>query len=445
MSHYMSEWEEYLSSSGRLFYYNSRTGKSQWTDPSDDKIPPEKKWRQVSDEDGRLYYFNTATQESVWIKPEQYSDDYDMNERIKQERQDFFIMLSSSVPKDINPLEHISQRTPALYTMAELSSRFDTDMRLINTPQVRRERYLDEWITLERKRRVILEKKMISKTQEDVKQKLLQMYQQEKISAKTKWDEIIIIMKQDKDWQNLLNIDRIRVFTDVMNIVYEEYENRIKDDREKITAFQAENRISFERAMREKLETYGSKLLNSTYKEFQNEIESLPEYQLIIKNNGGSSAEDLFYDLIDEKQVEFEEKFLKNTTISSEEEITDPNVFFQKHRELDSLDDNEKQYAYTFVVKKYLVNKFNLTQKYSKSAKNIMKLYKLVPQLVKCSNYYAAKELLRNNPVFCEIDSDELKEQIFQDFVKWGENRDCEPGEILPEDSDWEDISEYFK
>ena len=200
----MSEWEEYLSSSGRLYYYNKKNGRSQWENPDNDKIPPEKKWRQISDEDGRLYYFNTATQESVWMKPDQYSDEYDMKERIKQERQDFFIMLSSSVPKDLNPL---SQRTPALYTMAELSSRFDTDMRLINTPQIRRERYLDEWITLERKRRVNLEKKLIDQTKNNVKDKLIDMYKQGKISIKTKWDEIIIVMKQDHDWQNLLNLD----------------------------------------------------------------------------------------------------------------------------------------------------------------------------------------------------------------------------------------------
>ena len=437
----MSEWEEYLSSSGRLYYYNKKNGRSQWENPDNDKIPPEKKWRQISDEDGRLYYFNTATQESVWMKPDQYSDEYDMKERIKQERQDFFIMLSSSVPKDLNPL---SQRTPALYTMAELSSRFDTDMRLINTPQIRRERYLDEWITLERKRRVNLEKKLIDQTKNNVKDKLIDMYKQGKISIKTKWDEIIIVMKQDHDWQNLLNLDRIRVFTDVMNIIYEDYENNIKEERDQLLTLQARNRIEFEKAMREKLKQYGSQLLNSTYKDFSQEIETLPEYQMILHNKSGSSPEDLFYDYVEELQFAFEEKFLKNTTIS-EEEIFDFDLFFQNHKEFNSMDQHEKIYAHTFLSKKFLINKFNLAQKYSSSAKKIMKLYKLVPQLVKCSNYRAAKELLRNNQVFHEIESDELKEQIFKDFVKWSENRECEPGEILPEDSDWEDISQYLQ
>ena len=33
-----------------------------------------------------------------------------------------------------------------------------------------------------------------------------------------------------------------------------------------------------------------------------------------------------------------------------------------------------------------------------------MKLFKLVPQLASCSNYFAAKELLRDNKVFNEIE-----------------------------------------
>ena len=143
----MSEWVESLSSEGKIYFYNKKTGESRWTDPVEDSIPKEKCWIMLSDADGHNFYFNTSTKESTWKKPDSYDQRHDMEVRIKRERQDFFIMLSSSVPKDLN-LNEITQRTPAIYTMKELSSRFDTDPRLINTPQIRRERYLDEWVQI---------------------------------------------------------------------------------------------------------------------------------------------------------------------------------------------------------------------------------------------------------------------------------------------------------
>ena len=51
------------------------------------------------------------------------------------------------------------------------------------------------------------------------------------------------------------------------------------------------------------------------------------------------------------------------------------------------------------------------------------------------------KEILKDKSDFVSVESDDERREIFEEFVRWGENRNCEPGEILPGDSDWEDIN----
>ena len=62
---------------------------------------------------------------------------------------------------------------------------------------------------------------------------------------------------------------------------------------------------------------------------------------------------------------------------------------------------------------------------------------------IDCTNavYEAAKEILKDKSDFVSVESDDERREIFEEFVRWGENRNCEPGEILPGDSDWEDIN----
>ncbi|EAY20876.1 WW domain containing protein [Trichomonas vaginalis G3] len=436
----MQPWSEQISSDGRTYWYNKQTGVSQWTDPEDEKTPPEKKWREMKDEENRIYYFNTATQESQWTKPESFDEKWNKMQFIKEERHNFFIMLSSSVPRQLNP---ISQRTPAIYTMAELTSRFDTDPRLIITPQKRRERYLDEWIILERKRRVELEKAMISHSMDVVRERLLQMSQAGQININTRWDDITIILKTDPNWRILLNYDRIQVFSDVMKILYQEYDQQYNDQMAEVRRQEAIRRKHFEFALKKFLMLSKKNVLNLCYYEIEDEIKALPEYEELALNISGSTAEDIYYDIQESIQNELESRAL---SIKINDDQLQYDTFTSNHeKELDGLSDEEKLFVFEFCRMNYVSSKINSQIHEKESRKALMRLYKLTPQLATCSNYKVAKELLHNRVEFAAVDSDEVRNEIFQQFVKWNESRKCELGEIIPDDSDWEDFTHLFE
>lgn len=93
------EWSAHYDEEGRLYYYNSVTGESGWEAPTDGFNPPEEPsdnqesagatvtdapdedendgvrdtaWVAYTDEEGREYYYNLKSGESQWDKPEHY-------------------------------------------------------------------------------------------------------------------------------------------------------------------------------------------------------------------------------------------------------------------------------------------------------------------------------------------------------------------------------------
>jgi len=74
------EWKEFKEDkTGRPYYFNIRTGKTQWEAPSsakltlEDKDHPFDEWQQYRDEkSGKFYYFNLRTQDTQWERPERF-------------------------------------------------------------------------------------------------------------------------------------------------------------------------------------------------------------------------------------------------------------------------------------------------------------------------------------------------------------------------------------
>ncbi|XP_030056414.1 WW domain-binding protein 4 [Microcaecilia unicolor] len=72
------EWTKGVSPEGYAYYYNHRTGESQWEEPEgfqestqkSEKTGTTSAWVEGVTEEGHIYYYNTRTGESSWEKPE---------------------------------------------------------------------------------------------------------------------------------------------------------------------------------------------------------------------------------------------------------------------------------------------------------------------------------------------------------------------------------------
>ena len=194
----VKDWEERLSRDGRIYFYHRKTGETQWHEPSLPNEPASMFWERDISGDG---FFNTKTKEFSKIRPPDYTDTIESIQKYKASRAQFFQMLSSTVKDD-------DEVTPQLHTMKEASVRFDTDPRMVTIQSDWRERFLDEWITLERERRA--NERM--KTVLECKERLRADLESASIPINTKWHEVIPMLKNNPNWKKIMNYDRLDVF-----------------------------------------------------------------------------------------------------------------------------------------------------------------------------------------------------------------------------------------
>ncbi|KAJ2908474.1 U1 snRNP protein, partial [Coemansia aciculifera] len=65
-----TQWVEYTTPNGRVYYFNSVTQKTTWEKPDELKSESERSsvWREYA-KDGRAYWYNTETKKSTWTRP----------------------------------------------------------------------------------------------------------------------------------------------------------------------------------------------------------------------------------------------------------------------------------------------------------------------------------------------------------------------------------------
>jgi hypothetical protein len=279
-----SSWEEVLSDDGRLYYYDRTTGESVWKNPEKVSLPPSESWRKVRDLEGHTYYYNTSTKATTWDQPPEYDEKLEARQELEFRRQNFFRMMSSSIQKNLNPNRH---PTPTLHTIKDTSVRFDTDPRLICATDKQRERFIDEWLTLERKRRVILEEKMVENAMQRLKAKMYEMVDAGSFTFDTKWDDIINVFRMNKDWKMLLNFDRLKVFREVKLALHEELMLASASRREQQLGVKARRWLNFPGAMEAFIDKSCFPSYSIIWKTLSAEIERLLNFMELTKNPSG--------------------------------------------------------------------------------------------------------------------------------------------------------------
>lgn len=293
-----NQWEEMLSEDGRIYYYNRVTGKSTWTNPNKAIDDEAKHWRKSKDQNGTVFFYNSVTKASSWTRPDSYDAQTEREQEIAMKRQNFFKMMSSSIPKDLDVKQN---PTPSPFTMKDTSSRFDTDPRLITVSEKERERFLDEWLILERKRRAYLERRIVVNAKERLKEKLEGMFASGTFTISTKWEDVIGSLRLNKDWRLLMNYDRLEVFQTVKRNVHQQFiENAAARSREN-ERLEATRRNNFMKMMDEILDGFPGDISQLCYSDLKEQIELSPEYAELCLNETGSTAPELFFAAIDER------------------------------------------------------------------------------------------------------------------------------------------------
>lgn len=407
-------WVENISSKGEIYYYNRETGESAWETPEMKRRPDSDFWGRFKTNKGTEYYFNFRTKESKWKKPDDFDQEKCNQLMLQREREAFYQMLSSSIQVKLNPMEN---RTPSIYSLKEASVRFNSDPVLINTSSERRERFLDEWVFLERKRRVELEKEMIRESKEKLKSKLYELNKNGIISYQTKWDELITLsdLTSENCWKVLLNYDRITVVESVFKDLHEIEMNNVRRRNDEIIRNESYNRRKFYDHLKEYLTNCNKNLLFAKYSDFEEDIKNIPFFHEASNNNTFSTPVDIFYNIIDEKRNPLEK-------IAKEIPFRQIHFDFQTFKEcfstqLSNLSEHDVQYVFYVCKMNFIITKNPDENKLMEIKSNLIQLYKRFKFVKDITDFSVIEAKLEKFPEFTAA-PEELRKSLFFKYVR---------------------------
>eukprot|EP01029_Cantina_marsupialis_P028637 TRINITY_DN777802_c0_g1_i1.p1 TRINITY_DN777802_c0_g1~~TRINITY_DN777802_c0_g1_i1.p1 ORF type:complete len:272 (+),score=80.56 TRINITY_DN777802_c0_g1_i1:81-896(+) len=97
----MGDWERIVDEVGDVYYYNSKTQETSWTNPDLGD------WQEIVADDGDVYYYNPKTGETEWTLPENAAGKQEEVQEIPAEEP---IIVSPVVSPEIKPKVKTSKR-----------------------------------------------------------------------------------------------------------------------------------------------------------------------------------------------------------------------------------------------------------------------------------------------------------------------------------------------
>jgi hypothetical protein len=204
--------------------------------------------------------------------------------------------------------------------------------------------------------------------------------------------------------------------------------------REQQLGAEARRRVNFLGAIETLIENSRLPPYSITWETLSAEIERLPEFAELEKNTSGSTASDLLYSVI-EKRLERLDAIAESVGFS--EADTDFRVFRER---LPDLSDADSEYIYQVCHRDWTVTSTEVAKESNERNRAFLRILKLDPSLVACPSFEAAQTRFHGQKAAREVGGEAEQRAVYAQFVKWSQGRNCEPGQILEGDSDWEDI-----
>ncbi|CAK92043.1 unnamed protein product (macronuclear) [Paramecium tetraurelia] len=470
-------WSKHSSANGQTYYYNVKTGQSQWDKPEclqDEESEVEEEWQQYLTEDGKPYWYNRITRESKWQKPEE--EQYTSGEEediippnpidqftqllkdnkitssvkwdsvVKQLQSDsrWKCIVSISHKKKIynQYLEEMKKQekeeNKTKFSMAKedfmkmleehkilssdiklwkVQSYLVTDARWKAIPDEKeRENLFQDYLDKLYKQEQEQMKENRKTTTEDFRKRLQRHIEIGVLSHSSTWEECLKLFSQDRLLQQMLPIDALGVFEEVINPLYEQW-------RQSIISKYRQNRINFRELLQEHL-AEGLLTHKTKWGQFVQTIQQDDRF-ICMLGQPGSQPHELFLDFIShlkqnhqlyksELKMHLQQKGVKVLTNVSFEEV---DAYFFDNQIWTKMPSHEKKYYYRYFQENIKQSSNIQSKRYKKMCKRYIKLLKSLP------DYKSYEEMLpiinqkiQENPKLAGLVEEQKKAQ-YESFV----------------------------
>ncbi|GAB4853406.1 hypothetical protein Ancab_017584 [Ancistrocladus abbreviatus] len=155
-----------------------------------------------------------------------------------------------------------------------------------------------------------LEKKERAKAAEEHKRNIMEyrkfLESRDFIKASSQWRKVQDRLETDERCSRLDKIDRLETFQEYVRDLEKEEEEQRKIQKEEIRKAERKNRDEFRKLMEEHVAA-GTLTAKTLWREYHSKVKDLPAYLAVSSNSSGSTPKELFEDVAEELQKQYEE------------------------------------------------------------------------------------------------------------------------------------------
>ncbi|XP_044489433.1 pre-mRNA-processing protein 40A-like [Mangifera indica] len=212
--------------------------------------------------------------------------------KVKKARDDYKKMLEESLELTS------STRWSKAVTMFENDERF----KALERERDRKDLFDNHLEELKQKERV--------KAQEERKRNVIEyrkfLESCDFIKASSQWRKVQDRLEADERCSRLEKIDRLEIFQEYLHDLEKEEEEQRKIQKEELRKAERKNRDEFRKLMEDHV-TAGTLTAKSHWRDYCMKVKDLPAYIAVASNTSGSTPKDLFEDVAEELQKQYQE------------------------------------------------------------------------------------------------------------------------------------------
>ncbi|CAL5209808.1 unnamed protein product [Lathyrus oleraceus] len=244
------------------------------------------------------------------------------------------------------------------------------------------------------------------------------------IKANTQWRKVQDRLEADERCSRLEKIDRLEIFQDYLRDLEKEEEEQKKIQKEELRKTERKNRDEFRKLMDEHIAS-GILTAKTHWRDYHSQVKELPAYLAVASNTSGSTPKELFEDLAEEleKQYQEDKSQIKDTvklakiTLSTTWTFEDFKSALSEHINSLPVSDNNLKLVFEELLERAREKEEKEAKKRKRLADDFFHLLYSTKDISESSKWEDFRPLVEDSQEFRSIGDASLCKKIFEEYV----------------------------
>ncbi|KAK6277645.1 hypothetical protein POUND7_017968 [Theobroma cacao] len=246
------------------------------------------------------------------------------------------------------------------------------------------------------------------------------------IKANSQWRKVQDRLEDDERCSRLEKIDRLVMFQDYIHDLEKEEEEKKKMQKEQLRRAERKNRDAFRKLMDEHV-VDGTLTAKTYWRDYCLKVKDLPPYLAVASNTSGSTPKDLFEDVVEELEKQYQQDkthikdAMKSGKISMVSTWTVEDFKAAISEDVGSLpiSDINLKLVYEELLKSAKEKEEKEAKKRQRLADDFTKLLHTYKEITASSDWEDSRPLFEESQEYRSIAEESLRREIFEEYIAY--------------------------